>query len=193
MSEQPKKAQLQMIWPAARLDDPPVWPPPDGYALRPARPGDETAYADVLKEAGLVSWDASQAAAQMEAALPDGLVFAVCESDGAVVATAIAQPKPTELHPSGGELGWVAVATAHRGKGLGGCVSVAATRRFIEEGFRDIYLRTHDYRLPAIKTYLKMGYVPLLFTEGMDERWRDVCRELDVDYDALETFDRPVE
>ena len=192
MCAQQKKPQLQMIWPEARLDDPPAWPAPDGYTLRPARVGDETAYAELLKEADLASWDASQAAAQMEAALPDGLVFAVCKNDDALVATAIAQPKPTELHPSGGELGWVAVVPAHRGKGLGGCISVAATRRFIEEGFRDIYLRTHDYRLPAIKTYLKMGYRPLLFTEGMEERWRDVCRELDVDYGPLETFDRPV-
>ncbi len=185
MSGQTKRQQLQMVWPEDRLDAPPDWPAPPGYTLRTSRPEDAAAHARLLVEAGLGSWDAARSARLMDAALPQGLFFAVCDRDGAIAATAVAQRDALPNHPQGGELGWVAASNAHRGKGLGGCVSAAATRRFLEAGCRDIFLRTDDGRLPAIKTYLKIGYLPFLFAPDMEERWQAVCRELGLDFDAL--------
>ena len=37
------------------------------------------------------------------------------------------------------------------------------------------HLQTDDWRAAAIKTYLKMGFVPFLFTDDMPARWRAVC------------------
>jgi len=85
---------------------------------------------------------------------------------------------PIENHPAGGELGWVAADPGHRGKGLGGCVSAAATQRLLEAGYSDIFLRTDDFRLAAIETYLALGYVPLLFAPDMAARWAEVFRQL---------------
>jgi GNAT superfamily N-acetyltransferase len=85
---------------------------------------------------------------------------------------------PVENHAAGGELGWVAGDPDHRGKGLGGCVCAAATRRLLEAGYSDIFLRTDDFRLAAIKTYLTLGYVPLLFAPDMAARWKEVFRQL---------------
>jgi len=66
----------------------------------------------------------------------------------------------------------------HRGKGLGRAVSLAAVNRFIRAGFRNVYLMTDDFRLPALAAYLKLGFEPFLFCEGMAERWEAVYGKL---------------
>jgi mycothiol synthase len=55
---------------------------------------------------------------------------------------------------------------------------MAATARLIQAGYEEIYLRTDDHRLPAIKTYLKLGWEPFLCAPDMAERWRTVCQQL---------------
>jgi mycothiol synthase len=42
------------------------------------------------------------------------------------------------------------------------------------EGRRRAELRTDDFRVAAIKTYLKLGFEPLLVAENQRRRWRDV-------------------
>jgi mycothiol synthase len=81
-------------------------------------------------------------------------------------------------YPFWGELGWLAVDPAHSGKGLGMAVSAAVTARFIAAGYRRIHLFTEDFRLAALKTYLKLGYVPFLCSPGTEDRWRIICQEL---------------
>lgn len=84
----------------------------------------------------------------------------------------------TEQHPFGGELGWLAADPAHAGRGLGMAVSAAVTGRLISAGYRNIHLYTEEWRLAAIKTYLKLGYIPFLFAPEMAGRWRKVCAQL---------------
>jgi mycothiol synthase len=84
----------------------------------------------------------------------------------------------TGRYPFWGDLGWVAADPAHVGQGLGIAVVAAATTRLIEAGYRQIQLHTEDWRLAALKIYLKLGYVPSLYTETMPERWRAVCAQL---------------
>ena len=95
-----------------------------------------------------------------------------------MVGTAMACHNPSPRHPFGGTLSSVAVDTAQRGKGLGYVVSAAATARLLQGGYVDIYMETDDWRLPALKTYFKMGWVPFLYREGMSKRWELVCRQL---------------
>ena len=102
--------------------------------------------------------------------------MAVHEESGEIVATAMALN--SEVYPSGGELGWLAGDPAHAGKGLGMAVSAAVTARFIAAEYRNIHLYTEDYRLPALKTYLRLGYIPFLYTPEMPERWRVICAQL---------------
>lgn len=114
----------------------------------------------------------------MGSILPGGFFVIEYGATGSLVAAAMATHGASEMHPFGGELGWVAADPDHKGKRLGLAVSAAATRRFLACGYTEIYLKTDDFRLPAIKTYLRLGYEPLPFCDGMSERWEQVRKKL---------------
>ena len=174
MSIQPTGQQLQMIMSDVEVSVP---PPPDGYVLRTFRSTDAAKYLDLMHAAGFTSWGPETLAGTLNHVLPDGL-FVIEHESGELVATAMATHSPAPLHPFGGELGWVAGHPEHRGKGLGAIVCAAVVDRFRRAGYRRIYLRTDDHRLPAIKVYLKLGFVPFLFAPDMQERWQAVCAKL---------------
>jgi mycothiol synthase len=61
---------------------------------------------------------------------------------------------------------------------LGTAVCAAATARLLSAGYGRIYLQTDDWRLPALLTYLRLGYVPFLYAADMPSRWQSVCEAL---------------
>ncbi len=175
----PAPAQLQMLWPLARLSSLPEPRAPEGYRLRTYRPSDQQQYLALMEKAGFEGWDAGRMESMRRSLLPNGLFVAEHRPSKRIVATANANHAPNALHPEGGELGWVAADPEHSGKGLGLALSAAVVKRFLSAGFKRIYLQTDDWRLPAVKTYLKLGFVPLLHREDMPARWRAVCEKLD--------------
>jgi mycothiol synthase len=179
--------QLQMLWPKHLQDISPgslasEQALPAGYRLRIYRPEDEVGYLAVMHAAGFGSFDHETVQRWLDKVLPDGFFLVEHAPSGQIVATAMATHNPSPMHPYGGELGWVAGSPEHAGRHLGRVVCAAATARFLRAGYRRIYLKTDDWRLPALKTYLRLGYVPLLYAAGMAERWRAVCAKLDWPY-----------
>jgi mycothiol synthase len=172
------RPQLQMVWPKARLASPPEPRLREGYRLRQFRPGDGQQYLELMAAAGFAGWDSERLHGILPKVIPDGFFVIEHIADGRIVATAMAIDRPHSLHPQGGELGWVAADPQHSGRGLGLAVCAAVTARFIAAGYREIYLKTDDFRLPALRTYLKLGYEPLFHVEGMVERWDAVQTEL---------------
>ncbi|NIA20564.1 MAG: GNAT family N-acetyltransferase [Anaerolineaceae bacterium] len=171
--------QLQMVWPKRLLGAPPEVKIPEGYILRQYEPADAEAHEILMHKAGFTTWNRKQLAAAMRNVLPGGFFLVEHRATGCLVATAMAWHNPSDLHPFGGELSWVAGDPQHKGRRLGLAVCAAATRRLLECGYREVYLETDDFRLPAIKTYLLLGYEPLMFRDGMAERWAKVRRQLD--------------
>jgi mycothiol synthase len=170
--------QLQMVWPEHRLATPPLVQLPPGYTLRPYQPGDERRFYQVMALAGWPGWNDDLMRPWLARILPEGWFMAIHTESSQIVATAMAMHSHSELHPFGGELGWVASDPAHAGQGLGLVVSAAVTARLIAAGYRNIHLYTEDWRLPALKTYLKLGYIPFLYTPQMPERWQVICEQL---------------
>ncbi len=168
--------QLQMVWPEHQLDAPPAVVLPDGYTLRSYRPQDELRFFRVMELAGWPGWSHAVLQHWLPRILPEGWFMAVHEESNEIVATAMALD--SKVYQNGGELAWLAGDPAHAGKGLGMAVSAAVTSRFIDAGYLNIHLYTEDYRLPALKTYLKLGYIPFLYTPEMPERWRKICAQL---------------
>ena len=167
-----------MVWPPQLLRSPPAANPPSGYELRTYRRGDESGFFKVMELAGFEGFDADKLQPWLPKILPDGWFFIISETTQEFVATTMALHNPTDRYPFGGELGWVAGHPLHAGKGLGLTVCAAVVRRFLDAGYRTIYLKTDSWRLPAIRTYLKLGFVPLLFAPDMPERWQAVCEKV---------------
>ena len=175
---EPPCPQLQMVWPEKLLDSPPEPRLPEGYRMRQYRPEDEQGYVELMASAGFQGWGTERLQRMRDRVIPGGFFVVEHLTSGRIVATAMAVHDANALHPEGGELGWVAADPQHSGKGLGKAVCAAVTARFIAAGYREIFLRTDDFRLPALKIYLKLGYQPFPYAEGMEERWRAVHTKL---------------
>jgi mycothiol synthase len=175
MANVPYSTQLRMIWPQHLLNAPPGEALPAGYTLRSSRPGDEPHFFQLMARAGWPGWDEARLQRWLPRIVPHGWFVVVHAATHALVASAMALRDEREFGCQGGELGWVACDPVHQRKGLGAAVSAAATTRLIEEGYCYIHLYTEDWRLAALKMYLRLGYVPLLYAPDMLERWRTVC------------------
>ncbi len=172
-----KEIQISMVWPEEKLGVPPEPVLPDGYILRQYEPADEEAYLELTRRAGF-DWGIERFNEMRPKIIPDGIFVIEHEATGTLVATSFCKNEPSEKHPAGGELGWVAGDPDHAGQGLGVAVCAAVTARFIEAGYRDIYLITQDWRLPAIKTYLKLGYEPEIDSNEMTDVWETIFQNL---------------
>ena len=180
--------QLHMVWPLDQPDGPLVRPIPDGYTLRTYRQGDTAAYVRLMQRSGFNNWDEAKAQGVFDTMYPDALFFIVHSASGVLACTAAAQNKPDKYHPGGGEMGWVATDPDHRGKGLSYITVSLATRRLLAEGHASVFLKTDDSRLPAIRVYLNLGFLPFLYLPDMNERWQAVCAALGISYATTATI-----
>lgn len=66
-----------------------------------------------------------------------------------------------------------------RGMGIGHILNNIVIDALKKEGMETAYLTTDDWRLPAIKTYLKAGFIPDVTTEpDFKERWDKIYAQL---------------
>lgn len=178
MSDQAALPQLQMVWPLSRLATPPAPRLPQGYLLRTYRPGDEPRFYEVMALSGWPGWDDAKLRPWLARIPPESWFMLVHAADDQIVATAMGLHDPTDWHPDGGELGWVASDPAHAGQGLGRAVCAAVVARLIVLGYRNIHLYTEDFRLAALKSYLRLGFIPRLATPDMAGRWQAICTQI---------------
>ena len=171
--------QLHMVWPRRRLEAPPVVQLPAGYGMRTYRHGDESNFFRLMSMAGFDGWNEDTLLFWVKQIVPNGWFFVVEHKTGDLVATSMAMHHPAALHPFGGELAWVAGHPAHRGKAIGTSICAAVTGRLLGGGYERIYLKTDDWRLPALKTYFNLGFVPFMYAPEMHARWQEVCERLE--------------
>lgn len=175
--------QLMMIRLAAPVPEVPL---PEDWTIRSMRPGEGTTWASIC---GGEFWDPAQMSDaerwQQAMANDPGVreenVFFVCDETGQPVATATAKLLDDDackgFPPTANPLGYlhyVAALPVCRGKGAGSAVTAQVLRRLAELGYPDCVLTTDDPRLAAIRSYLRLGYLPVLRGEGMRQRWQIV-------------------
>jgi len=172
------KPQLEMQ--LGSLDNLPEVALPASYVVRTYRDGDAADWCRLVAAGIGGEYDGKAFRSSTAGASgfdPEGLFFA--EHDGQTVGTACAiwsssYPEDT------GYLHMVAVDPMHQGRGLGRALTLAVLHRFRQRGFRRAVLQTDDFRLPAIRLYLSLGFRPRLSHESHQARWRAVYRELGV-------------
>ncbi len=70
----------------------------------------------------------------------------------------------------------VACKESHRGMGIGNLLSQVAMYYVKEQKMDSAFLTTDDWRIPAIKSYLKAGFEPDLIDEDDVERWDNIYK-----------------
>jgi mycothiol synthase len=177
-------AGLYMLWSQkCPLDaSPPLLP--EGYLLKSFSFGDDEKFRALIEIDG-ESLTNQQWQDYKDKVLPDGLFAIQHVESGSLVATAGAahNPNPGRYHfPFGGELGYLIVHPDHRGKGLGQLISTHIVKRFLTAGYKSIRVGVKGWRHSAIKTYLKVGFVPFLHDEDLKRRWNRICEQIDWPY-----------
>jgi mycothiol synthase len=181
-----RRRQLRMVRP--HLDDLPALLIPAGYGLRTFEPGDERAWADIMEASSGLGreWTIEKVRERMverEQFEPGGLFFATCDADGGrPVASATAWRKDVTERVMG-TVHMVCALDDHRGKGLGRLVSLAVLHHLQKRGFRTADLSTDDFRVPAIRSYLGLGFVPVYLTDDArvddhEARWSAIFSHL---------------
>jgi mycothiol synthase len=169
--------QLQMLRPTLN-DLPPLMPPP-GFSVRPAGSEDAAGIAAILAASfPNMGWTGEKVRNVLFGASDVREVLVVSKDDGTIVATASVQMPPREMRR--GLIHMAGASAAYSGKRLGYTVSLAVLQELRILGCSEAVLSTDDFRLPAIKTYLNLGFVPLINHGSHTERWQHVAEELGI-------------
>ncbi|MBE6608715.1 MAG: GNAT family N-acetyltransferase [Ruminococcaceae bacterium] len=65
-----------------------------------------------------------------------------------------------------------------RGKGYGTLLTKIAEYTLKKEGMESAYLTTDDWRIPAIKSYLRIGFYPDLSNDDFINRWDLIYKQI---------------
>ena len=158
---------------------------PSGLELRTFRVGDEAGWAKLMTGA-IGDWDEESTRRQFlsEPGVTPTAVFLLVNGDNYVATATDRQLQASEV----GYLHMVAVAPIYRGRRLGRHVSIAALRHMRARGCQEAILDTDDYRLPAIRTYLALGFVPDIVDADHPDRWRRIATEIGLAGSASWTY-----
>ncbi len=149
-----------------------------GYTLHLTNPEQAAELADLLTLAFDENWDAERANKELLQAPDVHAVYGVMHQ-GKMVSTASSQIR-THRSLTSGYVHWVGTHPDHRGHRLAYALVARILQDFVERGYQDAYLETQPFRLPAIKTYLRLGFIPVYQLEGEDfqEVWSEVFGNL---------------
>ncbi|MBT4100527.1 MAG: hypothetical protein HOM68_05150 [Gemmatimonadetes bacterium] len=164
-----------------------------GYTIRDFQAGDEEGWAELLAaafERELAQFDFHRMMASDPAFQPSRVKFVVAPDES--LAASASSWLSARFGLDNSTLHWVGTAPAHKGKRLGYEVSLAALKQAFSERRAAAYLLTDDERIAAIKTYLRLGFVPVLTDPSHARRWRTVLEGIG-DEHHLAVLEGPVE
>ena len=96
--------------------------------------------------------------------------FFVLENERAVATLAVL----CDYEKKEGYIHMVACREDSRGKGYGTLLNRVAEYTLKKEGMQTAFLTTDDWRIPAIKSYIRAGFIPDLSTEDFKARWEKI-------------------
>ena len=168
-------SQLLMRWIPEELPEPEL---PEGFAFhRFRRGGDEVFTEDEFRKQWISMRDASFGETMVkwyhtvydDPRVPDDGFFLVIAPDGRMASSACVQYG--EHTPDSATVHAVCTDEKYRGMGLGRANMIALMRHVHEKGFPELWLTTDDWRIPAVRLYLRLGFLPVLSEPDMRGRW----------------------
>ena len=163
--------QLVMRWRAddATMPDEPDW---GEFVCRTYSGADEDKekWALIIKESfGGDDWtkESFDGCMNDHGKLENDMMF-IIEKDGDPAATLAVIP---HWDVKEGYIHMVGCRPKYQGVGLGTRLNAAAVRCLLENGLETAYLTTDDFRIPAIRSYLRAGFYPDIKDDSHRERW----------------------
>lgn len=169
--------QLHMIRP--NLDGLPDYTLPDGYDIRTYEPGDEAVWAEIMNSGIGSGWTVERCRQDITGLpqfRPDSLFFITYY--GRPVGSACAWTDSVETNDRA-QVHMVCVTPEHRGKSLGRIVTLAVLHYMRDHGFQEAFLGTDDFRIPAVKAYLNLGFIPSYLDESHRLRWAYIFSQIE--------------
>lgn len=166
-----------------KLDRLPPYSLADGFSLRMYQPGDEAIWLEICKYGllaesdGMESWDTCMLS--MENLVPERDVFFICNAEGQAVATCTSFVKADNV----ALLHMLAAKPEARGHKLAYSMTAYALHKLDREMSQEnrmVRLKSDDWRVSAVRTYLQCGFQPVIFDVDMDTRWKAICDKLDI-------------
>jgi putative NIF3 family GTP cyclohydrolase 1 type 2/GNAT superfamily N-acetyltransferase len=162
------------------LDDLPPLVIPEGYTLRPMQADEAWAYLAVMNRSNYsneIGEDWFKTTYSNDPEYDPSFLQIIWKGDQPVAA---AGAWHREIDGERwGMIHWVGALDTERGRGLGKAVVLAALWRLKERGFDKAMLGTQGWRLPAIQTYLRLGFRPWPRENSTQEMWDRVLADLE--------------
>ncbi|WP_170285642.1 GNAT family N-acetyltransferase [Microbacterium rhizomatis] len=140
-----------------------------GLALREATAADEKAIAETLAASFEEEWDVARVRAEFSDA-GDVPVTWLVEDEQGVVGVASERIMPG-TYPDAGYVHYVGVLDRARGRRVGATLTARCLQGFAERGLATAVLETDDFRVPAVVTYLRLGFVPTYRSAAEQGAW----------------------
>ena len=166
-------SERQLMMKNTNLQDLPAIVLPAGYELHTGRADSKAVWEDIV----VSSFDLEmtyEEGLNYDNCGPDNCWF--CAVDGVDVATATSYTRPD--YPNAAFLHMVGTHKKGLRKGAGKLAVLAVLHGLQKAGYEACYLRTDDFRLPAIAMYLSVGFEPIIDDEEMQTRWDNVRAKL---------------
>ncbi|HEY2493777.1 MAG TPA: GNAT family N-acetyltransferase [Paenibacillus sp.] len=164
----------KLIMKKETLSDLPVFHCPLGYRFRHFQPEDERNWEDLIRHSFTREVKFAHKIGDQVPCYSDRVLF-ICRGDQPV-ATATAWETGSDDNRNW-YLHMVGVLPEYSGKGLGFAASLAALQKIREAGGESAFLETDDFRLPAIRIYLRLGFQPLYIDESHPGRWERILQQ----------------
>lgn len=71
-----------------------------------------------------------------------------------------------------GLIHWVGILPPYQGRGLAKPMMTVAFRRMKELGHDSVFLTTSSARIPAVRLYLKFGFLPFVYDKANEAIWK---------------------
>ena len=169
--------QLRMV--RHDLENLPQLQCPNSYHIRTYQKGDEAYWARIMDttfvDLGRTVQDAYADIINQPNFDPNGFCFVI--HNDIPIGTAYGWNRSTD----GKQVGYIdmlAVLPEHTGHKLGKWLTVFLLHYFRSQQVTSVMLDTDDFRLPAIKNYLNLGFVPIYIHDNHVQRWQSIFEKL---------------
>ena len=148
---------------------------PEGYYMRSYQKGDGIGWCECCIGGSLGLDEISEAEFERKMLRdnninPDNIFFLISPS-GEIAGTVTYQYSHEQ---DTGTIHMVGIKKDYLGKRLALPMILYAVKMMLEDGKKIINLTTDDWRLPAIKTYLRAGFKPVYHKPDMEGRWSKI-------------------